>query len=215
MQSGLSSSSLPSATFDGVIWGLLVSDEGDKLLIDCRKQASKSIQLYLLDICSLKKEKMNIEIQWEEKPVGLGSDSLYLISYEDANDPNSFRYCSVNTNTGERKFIPEFSSNAPLVAEPFVYEHGSAYHKTVEKFLSMELPLSCEYHECGDKIIISYYLRSGKNYNRFLLCIEGGVKRWKVMQDTAMKGFAPGAFFVKDERVIFVKDQHEVCLFPI
>lgn len=47
----------------------------------------------------------------------------------------------------------------------------------------------------GEQIMLSYYLRSGTGFERYLLILHNGKTLLKEKQDEQIKGFAPEAFF--------------------
>jgi len=155
-----------------------------------------------------------VEIPWWSNLMLAQNDQLYFVEYPEANDPSKQSFFQLDFSTENRKSIRDLPKGDSLaVMYPQLYESGSAYFQTVASFLSLDLPLSCEYLEWNDKIIISYYLRSDDGFDRYLLVLRGGEKAWKIRQDVGMKGFSPGAFFVFKSQLIFIKDQNEVCIY--
>ena len=140
---------------------------------------------------------------------------MFFIEYQDQQDPNQQKYFSFNWASERKEEIGELVGFQTEVVYPSIYEHGSAYYKTVRDFLSLDLPLACEYLEWNDKIIISYYLRSGNEFERNLLLLVKGTKEWKILQDEQIKGFSAGSFFVYEGQLIFVKNRNEVCIYTL
>ena len=154
---------------------------------------------------------MSLSLSWWEKLLVATKDQLNLLKYEDPGDPTKNTLWVLNVNFGSRTQVDKVLETNEEVIHPYVYEQGTEYHQLVSNFLSMDLPLSCEYLELENKIIISYYLRSERGFDRFLLVIDSdGKLQNKVKQDHEMKGFAPGSFFVWNSKLIFVKDGNEV-----
>ncbi|MEO1255006.1 MAG: hypothetical protein AAFY41_08985 [Bacteroidota bacterium] len=199
---------------NGTIWGTVLDVVSKTLFVDSRNSSTKKMELTKLKIPDLEAEtKPGIDSWWSQL-IGAKDERLLFIEYQDQNDPNKYKHVELNWKNSE---IKELHQDIILPKDfskyPQVYEHNSAYHKTVIEFLSLDTPLSCEYFEWGDKIIISYYLRSDTGFERYLLVLKEGKKLWKVKQDHSMKGFSPGAFFVFQNQLIFIKDLNEVCIY--
>ncbi len=203
--------SIKYVSFDGIIWNSVIESNTAMMFLEIRK--NNDVQLVRLDLSTLKFQTKSVDHSKWTQLVGAADDLLYFIEYQDENDPNKHEYFSISWDEDIRNSlekIPEFSEK---VKHPHIYESGSEYHKTVAKFLSLDLSLSCEYLEWNDKIIISYYLRSGNEFDRYLLLLRNEDKEFKVCQDKQMKGFSPGSFFVFKDHLIFIKDQNEVCVY--
>lgn len=205
--------SIKQILLEGSAWGTALDEEHEYLYIESRNEEDQTIFIARLNLKNLDLESRKADISWWDKLVGVKSNQLYFVKYLDQSDPTQQSFFSLDFESGvktELEHLPEFSSPA---RHPEVYEHGSDYFDTVSKFLSLELPVSCEYLEWQNKIIISYYLRSANGFDRYLLLLENGEKIWKVKQDEEMKGFSSGAFFVFNNQLIFIKDRNEVCVY--
>ncbi|MEQ8905168.1 DUF4905 domain-containing protein [Ekhidna sp.] len=205
--------SIKHVQLSGQIWSTAIDYGVNQLYLDVRDREKNSIEFVQLDLSSLKALTKAIDISWWSQLFSVSKGALYFIEYEDQSDPASKNHFVIDWKTEKRKKIEQVPKDKEHIKYPEIYEHGTEYHRTVADFLSLELPLSCEYLEWNDKIIISYYLRSGKVFERFLLLLKDGAKEWKITQDESMKGFSPGAFFVFKNQLIFIKDQNEVCVY--
>lgn len=204
--------SIKHITLPAKVWSLVIDHKTGKLFLDTRASNQKTV-LIQLDTSTLAYESKVVDHSRWTQLLAANNQLLYFVEYQDQNDPNLKAHFTLNwTTAGKSKVdqLPEFTTSA---LHPDMYEEGSAYFKTVCKFLALDLPLSCEYLEWNDKIIISYYLRSDNGFDRFLLLLQNGEKVWKICQDAGMKGFSPGSFFVLSDRLIFIKDQNEVCVY--
>ena len=204
-----------SKKFENPIWNIAIDEVKSSLMVETRDATTRQIQVYVLDTTSMTLSPLTLEMEWWEKWIGMKENKLYTVRYEDQNDPTRHTFHSFHLINGERvevDMLPELSSPTQ---EPELYEHGTEYHQMVASFLSVDLPLACEYHESSDQIIISYYLRSENGFNRYLLVIADEEKVFNILQDRGMKGFAIGAFFVYNDQLIFIKDGHEVCIYTL
>lgn len=198
--------------FEGVIWDTIVSSESGDLILDVRDIEKQTVQYFKLSLesCEVTALQIGGGSWWSKMEAFDGT--LFTSEYQDKNDPNRKTYFKwldkgkADVSHGE---IPAIAVDA---IKPSIYELGTPYHKTVSNFLSLEIPCSCEYLEIGNKIIMSYYLRSGKKLDRFLLLLEDGKKVIKEVQDSGVHGFAPGAFFAIDDKLLFVKNRNEICI---
>ncbi len=204
--------SIQNIFFKDTIWGLLYHERDDVLIVDTRNEAQKETNQWVLDLTSLQREKMNVEIHWMERWIGSTENFMYSIRYKDPADPSNYQLRKFDLENKLWVEVKEVPTLETTIVEPQLYDLDSAYHKTVSQFLALELVVPCEYLELDHKIIISYYLRSKNGFDRFLLLIEEGEKRWKIKQDSDMRGFAGGAFFVVRNKLVFVKDRNEVCI---
>ncbi len=182
--------------------------------MDVKELSNSGSKIIKLDLRDLAAEiRPWIGARWSQLVEAAGND-LSFIEYLDKLDPTKFRFIQLDWETGETQSVEEFMhANRSTVNHPYIYEHGSDYFRTVMDFLSIDSPLSCEYLEWGDKIIISYYLRSVTKFERYLLLLKDGKKVWKVKQDEEMNGFSSGSFFVFQDQLIFIKDLNEVCIY--
>lgn len=185
--------------------------EGNKCVLEIRDQVEQRVSIYLLDLEDLSYKTIPINLSWWMRIVGVNGEQLFYIEYLDQKDPNQQTCYAQNfdgSNLCQVKDLPHFKN---IIIEPMIYDNESANHHTVSEFLALDLILPCEYLEWEEKIIISYYLRSGNGFDRYLLLIRDGEKQCKVLQDQGMKGFSPGAFFVFRDKLIFVKNKNEIC----
>jgi len=204
---------IQSVVLKNPIWRILYDKERDSLIVDHRSETSKKIDVVELALPSLKRKRIKLKMTWWENMIQIEGRMLFSIGYHDQKDPANYSIRKVNLETlteEERSSLPK---NINQVVEPSLYDLESDHHKTVASFLGLELLLPCEYLEFDDNIIISYYIRSENGFERYLLLIRDGSKAWKVRQDDLVKGFASGAFFVANNRLIFVRDRNEVCIY--
>lgn len=205
--------SIKQISVDGLVWGAALSEEQKCMYLEVRKEEKQSITIARLEPQKLKIKPVKADLEWWDRLVGARGEELYFVKYLNQNDPTQRSFFCFDFKSKRKSNVDMLPSFDSAATHPDVYEHGSDFFKTVSDFLSLELPLSCEYLEWRDKIIISYYLRSGNGFDRYLLLINQGEKEWKVKQDEQMKGFSPGAFFVFEHQLIFIKDRNEVCVY--
>ena len=101
------------------------------------------------------------------------------------------------------------------VTNPAIYEVGSENHGLVLNYLKKESEMPVEYLEAGGKIILSYYLRLDKGFQRFLHVVAQDGTFFETCLDEAMDGFAPGAFFLYENSLCFFKNNNEVCVLDV
>lgn len=215
MQSSNNEGLTRSKKMDDPIWSLLVNTSNQSLIVDCRNETNKSVELQEMSMITLDCSMIKTELSWWERLISADEHYLYTVKYKDQHDPTHHQFHQIDLRSGSKSEVKELPSIDALATESHVYEPESAYHTLVADFLGLELPLSCEYLELDNYIIISYYLRSENDFDRFLLLLKDGKKELKVHQDRSMKGFSPGAFFVYDNQLIFIKDRNEVCIHPL
>lgn len=201
--------------FNGVIWNSIVSNNGGQLILDVRNEEKKSVEYFKLNLTDFELSLLDIVgPSWWSK-MEFYDGNLFISQYQDKNDPNNKKLYRLGE--GNRVEVPSLEvlgSELDLV-RPSVYEPESEYFKTVSDFLGLELGCSCEYLEWSDKIILSYYLRSGKVFDRHLLVLHDGEKMLKELQDVEMKGFASSAFFVLNRKLFFVKNRNEIFVYSV
>ncbi len=201
--------------FTGVVWNSLVSNDGSCLVLDVRDEDTKAVEYFHLNLENLDLFWIKNESATWWSAMEAYDDQLFLSEYGNKNDPNIKKFYRMEN--GHRKEISarEVPRSDAGITIPFVYEPGSDYFKTVVDFLGLELPCACEYLEFEKKIILCYYLRSGKEFERYLLVLEDGKKVSKELLDTRMKGFASGSFFVLNGMLIFIKNRNEIFVCTI
>ncbi len=211
----MSTINLHSVKFDFPIWSILVEKEGNRLLIEERDEGGKHRYPFFVSLDNYDKNRIHLKLNWLERMVYCENGVAYVVFYENQDDPSAHQFYEIEIETGVRREVAHLPSYRLSIDEPFFYKVGSDHHHTIASFLQLELPLSCEYFEQGAYIMISYYLRSDDGFSRYLLLLKDGRKVWKIAQDTDMKGFASGAFFVFRNQLIFIKDQYEICFYPL
>ncbi len=199
-----------------MIWGSAVDAQTNSLILDVRDESRQVIRYQRIYLDSLKIGELALKgINWWSRVVGCENELLYITVYLDRKDPNLQETWSLNVNSGKKALvdaIPEFQGT---ILYPSVYEIESEYHKMVADFLQKELPLPSEYLEFDDKIILTYYLRSDKGFDRFLVLLKQGKYICTEKTDQQMNGFSSGSFFVYNSLLIFFKNRNEVCCCPI
>jgi hypothetical protein len=214
----MSKSPIKNTKIPGIIYGSILSTNS-QIILDVRDTEKQIVSYFQLSLDSLKLDKLPVtDTSWWSKLMDADEEWLYVKKYTDRNDPNSQINSRIPLKSGngdKSEEIMDLPSNNRQLTYPSLYENGTEYHKMVSDFLGLALPLSCEYLEWNDKIIISYYLRSDDAFDRFLLLLDNGKKEWKLHQDQKMKGFSPEAFFIHDNELIFIKDLNEVCIYTL
>ncbi|MEP1097213.1 MAG: hypothetical protein ABJG78_19010 [Cyclobacteriaceae bacterium] len=201
--------------FDGVIWNSIVSNDGGMLILDVRDEEKKLVEYFKLDLADFELSSLNIDGgSWWSKMESYDGN-LFISQYQDKNDPNNKKLYRLEADNRDEVTTAGTLSPELDVVRPSVYEPGSEYFKIVGDFLGLELGCSCEYLEWSDKIILSYYLRSGKVFDRHLLVLHKDKKVLKELQDVEMKGFASGAFFVLNNKLFFVKNRNEIFIYSV
>ncbi|MFK7952064.1 MAG: hypothetical protein AB8B73_04405 [Ekhidna sp.] len=207
--------SINSINLPGTVFGSALNKD-NQLLLDVRDEKKQTITYYQLDLHSLSLVKLPFaNAEWWTKLVSADSEALYFTKYKDRSDPNSKAFFKAVLGGKQAVEVDETPLSNTEVKYPTLYEVETPHHQTVSDFLGLDLPLSCEYEEWENKIIISYYLRSDNAFDRFLLLLDNGKKEWKLHQDRRMKGFSPGAFFIHQNQLIFFKELNEVCTYPL
>ena len=172
-----------------------------------RIEEKKISQLWRVSLTNGRKKKVLTSHDYWEYFVAYEGEFLYSKKYEDKSDHTRSQLFRFHLKSKVKEEVADFPSGQPEdMLEPMLYELDSDYHKTIAEFLSLKLPLACEYLEKEGYIIISYYLRLEEGFDRYLLAIKDGKKRWKIRQDAGMKGFSSGSFFVMKNQLVFVKN---------
>ena len=105
--------------------------------------------------------------------------------------------------------IDEPDISYPLLS-PFHYGEDSAHFKTISQFLTqkagIDLVGSCEYLEHEGFIFIACHEKQNEGFCLSLLVFDDqGQLLWNQLLDERLKGLASGAFFIVDDRLIFVE----------
>jgi len=209
----MTSSSIQKISLNQNIWNTALDESARYLYIEVRSEEDQVVQLVQMHFESMTTKILEFKFNWWDKLVGADDGFIYLVTYHNQQDPADHSIIQIHASDLSRQEVQELPNWHEKSIHPFVYESDTEYHKTVSDFLSLEQPLSCEYLEWNDKIIISYYVRSENVFDRYLLLLKDGNKELKVCQDQGMKGFAPGAFFVFENQLIFIQDRNEVCVY--
>lgn len=198
----------------GVIWKLITSLDGKFLVLDLRNEGEKTVKHVLMDVASLEEEYLPYEgIDWWSS-LEAYDGTCFISEYMDQNDPTHKKVYQLSGREKVEIDVARIPDLEVEIMSPYLYEVGTEYHQITSTFLSLSLPLSCEYLEFKGNIIMSYYIRSGKVYDRYILIIKEGKKVFKEKQDTGIAGFAAGAFFGLNNSIIFIKNRNEICIYP-
>lgn len=196
----------------GNVWRMVYDQQSHQLFLDIRSEDEKR-KVGKVDLADTSLIVKDAELPSQSELIGASEGNLFLVQYLDPNDPNEQTYFKYVWSDGslQKQEKPFFEEEELLL--PQIYLHGTEHHQTVAKYLKKQLPLSCEYLEWNGHVIISYYLRLENKFERHLLILKDGLTKAELLQDREVKGFSPGAFFVIDEQLIFIREQHEVCFY--
>lgn len=198
----------------GKVWGMAIDPLYSSLFMDIRDNTSKKLELIKLSLPNLEKETKVGLANWQTQLIAVEENHLFFVEYLDALDPTNFKFIRYNwTSEKTIRVDKPINKQENFLAHPFVYENDSAHHKTVMNFLDISSPLACEYFEWGNTVVISYYICVENGFERYLLLLKEGQKIWKLKQDEHIKNFSPGAFFVFQEFLIFIKNSNEICIY--
>lgn len=194
---------------------MITSVSGGFLVLDVRNEQKRTVRYFTLNLLDHQLTELPYEnLTWWSSLEAYHNGVAFISEYLDQKDPTK-KGTFLLGEEKEQIGLEQLPVLEQFPMHPYLYEDGTDYHQTVSSFLSLELPLSCEYLEHEENIILSYYLRSGKVFNRFLLVLKEGKKYLKETQDVGIKGFAAGAFFVLDGNVFYVKNGNEICIYPL
>ena len=201
---------IKSKVVDGVIWSSVVADDSKSLILDIRNEANQEVKCAELNFENFELTPLQFgKLSWWST-IEAFDGSLFVCEYTDRNDLTNKRYFKIGDEKEEvtKEEMPVINQK---ITEPSLYEQGTEHFKTVQHFLGLDIQGSCEYLEVNDKIIMSYYLRSGNALERVLLVLNGRIKIHKEVQDLGMKGTASGAFFILEGQLFYIKNRNEVC----
>jgi len=112
------------------------------------------------------------------------------------------------------KLTKEERENKDIIY-PFYYPEDHAYFATVKAFLSQFLNIhavkGCEYFEHKQAIIISYYIYEKKALANYLLVMNTSqevIIHERI--DAQLEGVGADTFFVVKNKVIYIKDKHQL-----
>jgi hypothetical protein len=117
----------------------------------------------------------------------------------------------------------KFDSSADEISSavrPFQYYEGTDYYKTVQKFLAEKYSVNAEhtveYLEHDGLVVISYYVREGKDLVNYLLVVdESGNMLLHEKLDEQLKGLGVDTFFVLSGCLFFVRNKRHLLSYKI
>lgn len=108
-------------------------------------------------------------------------------------------------------YFTQASESVGVVIHPAYFSPSSENIQVVLDFLGTEASgLGCEYLERDAYIIISYYVRLDRKFDRKLLVLKGDVELYHEIQDEGLDGYASGAFFVFNNLLVFIKKGNQI-----
>lgn len=109
------------------------------------------------------------------------------------------------------KYAELLREEKATVHNPVFFSATSDNMKIVNDFLAIEPSgVGCEYLEIKNYIIISYYIRLDRKFERKLLVLKDDHELYHEVQDTDMAGYASGAFFLFNHLLVFIKNGNQI-----
>ena len=104
------------------------------------------------------------------------------------------------------------SSDAPYEADyPVLYPEGTGDFQTVADFVElqkkMRISLGVEYLEKRGLIVLSYYKKGNKKYDRYLMLLHNEQVKLDRKIDSDMNGLSTESFFLFGNKLIFVEER--------
>jgi hypothetical protein len=181
-------------------------------------RAGENIFISILDLKNgecLQQFETSMLTPWHHL-VAVNHHHLIFQHFENRQNPDTVRILGLDRKTLEINAASEQEISAPNISTPQLYLPNQAAFQTVRDYLDEPISLGCEYLEHSDKIILSYHVALTPNsFMRKLKVLNGGQQALDVDQDRDLKGFAPGSFFVFENRLVFVRNKTEVNLYEI
>jgi len=208
-------SKLCSNQLPGTLFNSAVNSKG-QLAIESRNSEVPSFSIYDLEKGKLLSEVTAPNLTPWHSLVAIDGRSLILRYFENKHNPDQVSYTRYDPVGGTFLATVDISSiHQPDSTLPELFLPESPGFQTITQFIDQPIVLGCEYFELCDLIIISYYHNFNKGFERKLLVLKNGKEKLHEIQDKEMSGFAPGGFFVFQNRLIFIKNKTEINIYEI
>ncbi|PWJ42733.1 DUF4905 domain-containing protein [Sediminitomix flava] len=156
------------------------------------------------------------DFSWNKEHVQLLDFTTDTAIVQDLNEDNKHLFLDVQSGTEltNKTTIPSQKSDSPIL-NPIEYVQENEHFQTFEKFLEKKfnhVPFkSIEYLETEKNLILSYYIKSGKILQQFLLVLtrEGNVLYHEIIGKSE-KGVGLDTFMIYENVLLFTKDQNQL-----
>jgi hypothetical protein len=198
---------------------------------------------FTIDLTSLEGKSIHPPkaLDWWSKLVHLYGSRLFIMQYEDQNNPGPGTFLVYDYRLDQIEFSREkvlideifggtirgvvmeeeeqkplelnfgATDNAGSAEFPVLYTEGEEDFATVAEFILTQkdekISLAVEYLEKDDLIVLSYYLRTAKEYDRYLMVLQNEEVVLDRKIDRGMKGLSTESFFLFGNQLIFVEDR--------
>ncbi len=191
-------------------------DANNHLAIESRQGESIFFSIY-----DLATGKQLINCQADElnpwySLVAFKGNKLVVQYFENKKNPDLVRFFTYDPYKSKLgKEVGEEDFEIATVSPPILLHPEMKGFDTVKQFIGKNVVLGCEYEETEDAIVISYYLKEKTSFDRYLMVVKDAEVVYHEVQDTGLKGFAPGSFFTYQNRLIFVREKSELNIYEI
>lgn len=147
--------------------------------------------------------------------LAIQDEYLILQYFENKKNPDTLSHFSLNLTDEKLEEIELEDFENMTIRAPAIIPADSSEFETVKQFIGEEIVLGCEYDEFDNNIITSYYRQHSGDLTRHLMVLCDGEVNYHEIQDSNLKGFAPGSFFTCQNRLIFVREKTEINIYEI
>lgn len=223
-----------SLHFNHNIWQIHAFSQGNHVVLEVRDSSAMQTYFSVIDLVQEKEVIADLRLPenwWVTVDQIIGDAYILFYSFEtDVNiEPKEYYLYSIDEEKivkhGQRE---EVLSSHILTQEkennsleiPFLYLAGSEYFDTVASFLkatiNKEPVKAMNYLERPNEILIAYFVQRGKELQNELLATD---KEGKIILQENLGNFNQGitdnTFFVKDNKLIFVKGVHDFFIYSL
>lgn len=208
------------------IWKIVAVAENPVLVLELRDDEKRMVQLSAFNYQTNEFlwENISLTKSWWVSLAAADASNVYLRRFKNMENPDEIEGVTIDLNSGkvktEQQINPAITDIPVDLLTPLQYTQGHAYFESVSSFLKNRFQLDAvraiEYFEYSGMILISFYLADGAKLENHLLAVDDqGKVILKERLGEGLTGIGLGTFFVRHNKLFFVKDKRELVIYKL
>lgn len=214
-----------SRAFDTAVWKMVTVPGSPVLILELRDDVNREVTFTAFNYITNEFlwEHVKLSEPWWVSLFDADATTVYCRKFQNTDNPDDVVWVGIDLKSGGEVAAIETIRKArgPAdISNPSQYVQGHEYFEKVREFLksrmAVEAVRALEYLEHAGMIIISFYVSSGKVFENHLVVFdEGGTQRLKAVLGKELTGVGLEIFFVRHNRLFFVKNKTELLIYSL
>lgn len=211
-----------SETFDGKIWQVLASQDGRYLIAEVRNEARMKAVFCCLDMQRLELWPIEpLPDDWWVAMEGEQTGVIYFKQYRGDDNPEiAHRFAYEIARKHLTNEVATLSNSPDLGRSPQFYPADSTHLSLIKDFVRTVSAhtmsdAGAEYLEFDDHVAVSYYIGDKEMANYLLIAdMRRNVVFHELLADK-LSGIGQDTFMIVDNKLIFVQQKTELCIYQL